>query len=53
MMLMTFKYKDEEGLDITYTVRDSLTVNEVLDNFANFMRAIGYQIGDLENITEE
>lgn len=49
----TFKYEDEHGLNITYEVADAVTVTDVLDNVANFMRAIGYQISNLEDVSEE
>jgi hypothetical protein len=48
----TFKYEDEYGLNITYEVSDAVTVTDVLDNVANFMKAIGYRINELENIEE-
>ena len=47
----TFKYEDEHGLNITYEVADAVTVTDVLDNVANFMRAIGYQISNLEDVS--
>jgi len=43
-MIKFTKTNKETGVNIEYQIGEDLTINEVLDEFTNFMRACGYTI---------
>ncbi len=45
-------YEPNEDVVINYTTH-AIALDEVLDDFANFLRGCGYQLDGLEQIYEE